>query len=480
MENNRIKISCLEVTQPISTFYIGKIDWKDLLKIARNDIMRIRQEGEGAIDGYFGIQRELSKNRLKEISEYVGFSDATFPNSIVLSIDSITYDEKTNEVTQNVLGFKDNILEIKDDAKIAKIIDGQHRVFGLQKYVEDNGLFGEGLKFELIVTIFIDIDEEYQANIFSTINKAQTKVNNSLVYDLYSLSKSRSPQRTVHNIIKLLNEKENSPFYHLIKRLGIAEFQQETIAQATFADSIIRYISANPAKDRNDLRKGIQLREVTGKEKERYFFRNWFINKEDEVKIAKTIWYYFEAIKEKWPKAWGNSSFILTKSTGIIALMRFLKDIVSIYGEDKFLSKEDYIQILQEIKIDDNRLINDNYKSGGVGQSDLYKDLCSYILNQENDNLHSVTICRDKHRYDPKFEKLNDSQEFYMEGRRHQCSGCAYDQGLKDAKEAKEKNFRVEELNISQAGSVRHKDPKQAYDWGYDEGLKEIKNTLQT
>ena len=82
---------------------------------------------------------------------------------------------------------------------------------------------------ELNDRFFIDIDEEYQANIFSTINKAQTKVNKSHVYDLYTFSKTRSPQRTVHNICKLLNEEENSPFYHLIKRLGKADFRNEFI-----------------------------------------------------------------------------------------------------------------------------------------------------------------------------------------------------------------------------------------------------------
>ena len=135
MENS-IKIKCLEVTQPINTFYIGKIDWQDLLNIARKDIERIRQEGEGSLDGYLGIQRELSKSRLNEIAEYVNFDDATFPNSIVLSIDSISYDEKNDEVIQNILSFKDNVLELKNDARIVKIIDGQHRVFGLQTYVQ--------------------------------------------------------------------------------------------------------------------------------------------------------------------------------------------------------------------------------------------------------------------------------------------------------------------------------------------------------
>lgn len=465
---SNIIINCIEVTQPIETFYVGKIDWQDLLKIAKKDIERIRQEGEGAIDGYLGIQRELSKKRLAEIAEYVSFNDATFPNSIVISIDSTTYNETTDEIEENILSFENGVLELRDDGKIAKIIDGQHRIFGLEKFAIEKGLFKDDLKFELIITIFIDIDEEYQANIFSTINKAQTKVNKSHVYDLYSFSKTRSPQRTVHNIIKLLNEDEESPLYHLIKRLGKADFRNETVAQATLADCIIKYISSNPPKDRNILRTGSKLPLVEGAEKEKYFFRNWFINEED-VKIAKVIWNYFEAIKRKWPIAWGNLDFILTKSTGVIAFMRFLKDLVELLDMEKIITTEDFEGILNKIDIKDKELVNNIYQSGGVGQSALYKSLINSIKNTE------VVICKKAHRHDIKFESLNDSQEYYMEGRRHQCAGCAFEQGYKDANEGKQMNFRVEELNISQAGTVRHKDPKQAYELGYKEGLKNKK-----
>lgn len=460
-----IKIKCIEVTQPIETFYIGKIDWQDLLKIAKKDIERIREEGEGSIDGYLGIQRELSKSRLTEIAEYVSFNDATFPNSIVLSIDSTNYNNSTDEIEENILSFNNGILELRNDGKIAKIIDGQHRVFGLEKYANDSGLFKDDLKFELIVTVFIDIDEEYQANIFSTINKAQTKVNKSHVYDLYSFSKTRSPQRTVHNIVKLLNEEENSPLYHLIKRLGKADFKNETIAQATLADCIIKYISINPPKDRNILRNDSKLNLVDGTEKEKLFLRNWFID-EDDVKIAKLIWNYFEAVKKKWSLAWGNSDYILTKSTGIIALMRFLKDLVEILGMDKVISTDDFFGVLNKIEITDDKLVNQNYQAGGVGQSALYRDLINSIKNVD------VTICKKPHRYDKKYLELDDSQEFYMEGRRHQCAGCAYEKGYEDAKNGLTKIFKPEFLNISQAGTVRHKDPKQAYDMGYEDGLK--------
>jgi len=468
MENNFIEIDCIEITQPIDTFYVGKIKWQELLKIADRDIERIRQEGEGTIDGYFGIQRELSKKRLKEISEYVSFGDATFPNSIVLSIDSIEFDESTEEVIPNIISFKDNKLRLRNNGKIARIIDGQHRVFGIEKYVTENPLFAEQFIFDLIVTIFIDIDEEYQSNIFATINKAQTKVNTSLVYDLYSLAKTRSPQRTVHNIVKLLNEDKDSPFYHLIKRLGKAEFKSETIAQATFAETIIRYISLNPSLDRNVLRQGKKLSPIKGSEEKKLFLRNWFVEPENETKIAKLIWNYFEAIKERWELAWGNTNYILTKSTGIIAFMRFLKDIVSYYGLDKVLSKQDFESILKNIELEDENFINDNYKAGGVGQSDLYKELIRFLKQD-------IEVCQKDHRYDNRFTELPESQEFYMEGRRHQCAGCAYEQGFEDAKSGRESNFKIDVLNISQAGVVRHKDPLKGYEMGYKDGLKEKK-----
>lgn len=72
-----ITIKCIEVHQPIGTFYIGAIDWVDLMGIAWADIRRITREEENEIEQYFGIQRELSKTRIDEIGSYVKNIDAT-------------------------------------------------------------------------------------------------------------------------------------------------------------------------------------------------------------------------------------------------------------------------------------------------------------------------------------------------------------------------------------------------------------------
>ncbi len=173
----------------------------------------------------------------------------------------------------------------------------------------------------------MDIDE--QALVFSTINKAHTKVNKSLVYDLYDLAKTRSPQRTSHNIVRLLNEKDGSPFKDKVKMLGVADdTRKETITQATLVELLLKYISKNPMKDRDSLKRGLNLDLLGEKELENLFYRNWFLQKKDEY-IAKNVWNYFNAIKNKWPIAWKDNTKILSKSTGIIALMRFLKDVTN-------------------------------------------------------------------------------------------------------------------------------------------------------
>ncbi|MDU1911098.1 hypothetical protein [Fusobacterium sp.] len=77
-----------------------------------------------------------------------------------------------------------------------------------------------------------------------------------------------------------------------------------------------------------------------------------------------------------------------------------------------------------------------------------------------------MSTCNKPHRYDEKFKNLSNSQA--GEGR-HLCCGCAYEQGIEDAKAEKIAKFKPEKIKFSQAGVVRHKDPEEAYELGYKE-----------
>lgn len=371
-----VDIPFIEVNQPIGKFYVASMKCKDILEIARFDIRRIERDETNDIDNYFGIQRKPSPNRLKEISEYVKFVDATFPNNIVIAIKSLQ-SEVTDEKIRNIK-VENGKLSIRRNEMIAQIIDGQHRLLGLQKAIDDNPLFSDNLKedFELPVTIYVDMDIENQSMVFATINKAQTKVNKSLVYDLYDLANTRSPYRTAHNIVRVLNENNKSPLKNKIKMLGVADDSlNETIAQATIVECIVKYISKNALKDRDDLKRKVRLE--IGNDK-KLFFRNWFIQEKDLL-IARTLLNYFLSIQDKWDTAWNNNS-ILVKSTGIIAFMNLLSDLIKDkqFTEEEF-SKELFDKIFSNVQINDADFNNDNYPSGGIGQSKLRKELLEQI-----------------------------------------------------------------------------------------------------
>jgi len=174
---------CIKASQPVGDLYIASLSYKVLCTIADFDVRRVLQE-QRDVEKYLGIQRELNKNRVKEIEEYVNFSDACFPGSIIISVDerAAEYDADKSQMTlRNLPNDPDPVLA----RRIARVIDGQHRIAGLYKFRGEN--------FECPVTILIGMDLADQAQIFARVNLTQTKVNPSLAYDLYELAQTRMP-----------------------------------------------------------------------------------------------------------------------------------------------------------------------------------------------------------------------------------------------------------------------------------------------
>ena len=362
-EDETIKIKCLEVKQPIGTYYIGVIKHEDLVKISYADIRRLDNGNEKReVEIYSGIQRELSSKRVKEISKYVNLVDSTFPSSVILHIneEDVEYDSSTNIM---FLPFRDNV---------AKVLDGQHRIAGLENFE------GNSNDFDVNVTIFIEMELEDQAIVFATINKTQTKVNKSLVADLFAFAKYRSPQKTCHNIVRALNQKDGSPFKDKIKILGTADDKErETITQATFSEKLMGFISKDPMDDRNTYKKGNIPKKFSGTELKKRPLRNLFIDEKD-ADIARIIWDYFDAVQEKWPNAWWNveKEMILNKSTGFLAFMRFFKDAYVIEEQiGRIASKKYYRELFDKTSLKERDFNREKFIPGSGGQSELYKQL---------------------------------------------------------------------------------------------------------
>lgn len=356
-----IDIPAIKIIQPIGEFFIGVINSQDLIAISYADIRTM----ESQLDTYLGIQRKLSSDRVRDLKKYVRTIDATFPTSIILAVNGecADWDEK-----RSILTLHES--EETSYQKIAKILDGQHRIEGLKDYDQDN--------FQLNVTVFINADIADQANIFATVNLSQTKVSKSLVYDLFDLSRARSPQKTAHDIVVALDKHEKSPLYHMIKRLGLATEGRkgETLTQATVVEGLLEFLSPDPKVDRDLELKEKTLSRVEGQDLMKYPFRNLYIDKKD-LEITKIVLGYFSAVQERWPKAWrsrerGN---ILPRTNGFRALLRFLKPAYLHLIKDRSVgdnvSKDEFLLLLGKVQLGDSDFDIEEFQPGTGGESKL-------------------------------------------------------------------------------------------------------------
>lgn len=364
-------VSAISVCQPLGEFLIASIPAKLLCEIAYFDVRRMLKERD--IETYLGIQRPLNQNRVEELQSYVRTIDACFPTAVILAVESRSaiYDPATKQLT---LRNDPNPEDDRDPIyfrNIAKVLDGQHRIAGLLEYPGDD--------FEVNVSIFIDIDIEDQAYIFSTVNLAQTKVQRSLAYDLSELSKTHSPQKTCHNIAVALDQLPSSPLHNRIKRLGTATpgRSAEMLTQATVVEALMPFISSDPTMDRDILKRGNKLTTPTEAEISKHPLRPFFVSAND-VKIADVMFRYFSAVRDKWLDAWQSNEKgqILNRTNGFRALMRLLMVICrEIKPHQKLPSKEDFDALFARVSLDDSDFNVDNFKPGSSGEGLLFSRL---------------------------------------------------------------------------------------------------------
>lgn len=370
-----LKFHCLRARQPIGDIFVATIPYKTLAKLTYFDVRRVLREDRD-FERYLGIQRPLDEGRVRQLAQYVNLIDASFPSSVIIALeeDYVRYDADGG--IMYVRNFREGEEEPSIPiSKIGRVLDGQHRIAGLENFHSDG-------VFDLSVTIFIGADIADQAHIFATVNIEQTKVNKSLVYDLYELSQSRSPQKTCHNIIVALDRDQESPLYKRIKRLGLATDGRvfEPVTQATLVEGLIGYISADPKEDRDRLLRNRSLEKATGDELFKRPLRNLFVDGKD-LEIIQVIYNYFKAVQLRWPVAWDERGrgYMLNRTNGIKALLRFFRfayarvaapgDAVS---TDRFLNL-----VFRNIDLKDTDFTIENFVPGTGGESRLFRVLRS-------------------------------------------------------------------------------------------------------
>ncbi|MBK7646685.1 MAG: DGQHR domain-containing protein [Betaproteobacteria bacterium] len=317
---NTLEISCVAVTQPIGTFYIGCVPATLLLEKTR-----IERRGLSESER-LNVQRRLNTSRTTEIADYTRRINATFPTSIIVAADgdNLHFDPERSklivgkEVENPTTNGGGAIYEaLGEDDSLGLVIDGQHRIEGLRKAAK---IHGKDIlnNFEMPVVFMFDMSLEDMAEVFRTINSKQRPVDPSLIIDLFGLARDRSPRKTCHSLALGFNDTEGSPLWHGLKMLGKRQNDTEYLSQGSFAKYVLPMISRAPDDDELRLMKNLELPPDP-----RAPLREFFIDKQDEL-VSRILWNYLSAAQTVFPLEWDEApkEHLLRKTVGFSALMK--------------------------------------------------------------------------------------------------------------------------------------------------------------
>jgi DGQHR domain-containing protein len=132
MDNNKIILQAIKVSQPLADFYITKIRAKDLLEVSFVEPLQYTDEN----GNLKGSQRIQDIDRLKQIAKYIDSVEMTFPNSIIIAANYsqegkvIGNDNEERWEIEPIIEDSDSLVKISipKNRVLAAIIDGQHRL----------------------------------------------------------------------------------------------------------------------------------------------------------------------------------------------------------------------------------------------------------------------------------------------------------------------------------------------------------------
>ncbi len=332
--NNYYKCRVLRVEQPLGAFFVASIPASKLLPVCFSNMAELSDHGAQLS----GTQRRIKEEQLREIAGYISTKEAAFPNSIILgaNFDPDGFYHEGDDIRWRIEEVGNGVYEliIPSDAKLASIIDGQHRLLAFRDVQMTQH------DMDLLCSIYIDLPMPYHAYIFSTINFNQRKVDRSLAYLLFGFDIGSSdpaswvPETLAVSIARRLN-KEETPFKGRIKMGVIQDTSPEsfTVSMATVVDGILKLISKKPKIDRYNLagfEKSVRTRNYL--ENDGSPLRELYLQQYDEA-LYEIITNFFRAVDELYWRDLAEGSFII-KTVGFQALFDVLYTLSFDFSEN--------------------------------------------------------------------------------------------------------------------------------------------------
>ncbi|MBK9170704.1 MAG: DGQHR domain-containing protein, partial [Bryobacterales bacterium] len=245
-------------------------------------------------------QRQTSPAKVKAIRRFLeGDARNTIPTSVIITLDlsreHLAVDDRYTSVA--VLEFD----YVEGEPKPGLVIDGQHRLLGVQS-------FAEGARVSVVA--LLDVDDMEKAFQFLVINNKASKVSVdhiralALHYTEESLKERLATARLNLNpnvgFVGLVNDDSDSPFRGMVSWPLTPE--PNRIVTPTSIESSISYIQQQKVRE--------------------------FSSDDVLLEFFYSIW---RRISERWPELWNRDSRLLSK-VGVICMTQYMTDVlVSLY-----------------------------------------------------------------------------------------------------------------------------------------------------
>lgn len=380
------QVPALVVDQPLGVFFVAVLPAELLLEVAYSDALSATYSETAQSYDLHGTQRLPQPKRLDPIAEFINRTDAAFPNAIILAAnfrqeDGLSEDEPSSDADTDSYAVADSnsedeaiaahgvdrrwkidqeadgsyTLTIPTKAKLAAIIDGQHRLFAFTRALAHRR------DMPLLCSVFLDLPKPYQAQLFATINSTQKPVDKSLTFELFGYNIAEegsdywSPDKLAVFLARRLATDPKSP---LRGRILIAPKRDQTlealnkgadwrVSTAVVVEGIMRLFTTNPKKDTNKLLyDGTHKRSsLTLSRNDRSPMRDFYLSGNDAL-IYEVVKNYLEACQATFWNLAPEGSFVV-KTVGVQALFDVLRLNIKVLIGEKNIQTTRFIELLR-------------------------------------------------------------------------------------------------------------------------------------
>jgi DGQHR domain-containing protein len=312
-----INVAAIRMQQFGVTFYQASLTAKDIDKLVRFEVLSYADAAHAPVRGGRkgtgpkinwdllerriassdrAYQRQIIRKKIDELVQYYeqcrqARDLPSIPGAVIISCD-----EKLN-FQASADDPRVGILKVPEREGILRAIDGQHRLLALHADIDRF----QGEDFSVPAIIFDRLPEDHVVQMFVTINAKHTRLNASHLVSLSGRQLYRDEAlATGHDVVRALNDREDSPLYDEIKLLGVGRGR---VAQAPLAQELKKLFAADVFTS--------SRRSADPHEDAKKFFVN-----------------YFKQIALVFGGAWNGRKYSIRSASALRAFIRVAPEIV--------------------------------------------------------------------------------------------------------------------------------------------------------